>query len=173
MTSKKHVVFLRYASYVLLLLLLYVLQTTPRLFSVGEVKPVLLVPAAVCIAMFEGELVGGILGALAGLLCDLASFTIFGFNGILVLGCCVAVGLLTTYLMQLKLTNALLLGFAALFLRGLLEFFFYFQMWGFENGHRIFLFSTLPCILYSTVVIIPMYYLAQRMKRYFDRKMKD
>lgn len=172
MTNRRHIWFFKYFSMVVLLLLLYVLQTTPRLFLVAGVKPILVVPAAVCIAMFEGELVGGIMGAVAGLLCDLASFTIFGFNGLIILACCVAVGLLTIYLTQLKLLNALLLGFGVLLLRGLLEYFFYYQIWGYEGSGRILLFSTLPTVLYSTLAIIPLYYLAKRMKAYFDEKLK-
>lgn len=172
MTKKTHIYVFKYASHVLLLFFLYVLQNTPSLFSIYGVKPNLVVPAAVCIAMFEGELVGGIMGTVAGLLCDLASFTIFGFNGILVLAGCVAVGLLTVYLTQLKLSNALMLGFLVLLLRGLLEYFFYFQMWGFDYGYRIFLFSTLPTVLYSTVAIVPLYYSVRRMKAYFDSKLR-
>ncbi|WP_312643932.1 rod shape-determining protein MreD [Hydrogenoanaerobacterium sp.] len=172
MTTKKHIYFLKYFMMVMLLFVLYILQTTPGLFSIYGVKPILVVPAAVCIAMFEGELVGGVMGAVAGLLCDLASFTIFGFNGILVLAGCIAVGLLTIHLTQLKLTNALMLGFGALFLRGLIEYFFYFQMWGFEDGYRIFVFSTLPTVLYSTVAIIPFYYMTRGMKEFFDQKLK-
>lgn len=172
MTSKKHIWFLKYFSMALILIVLYIVQTTPSLFSVYGVKPILVVPAAVCYAMYEGELTGGIMGAFAGLLCDLASFTIFGFNGVLVMAGCVAVGLLTIYLTQLKLTNALMLGFAVLLLRGLIEYFFYFQIWGFENSYRVFVFSTLPTAVYSTVAIIPFYYMARSLKAFFDKKLK-
>ena len=172
MTQKKHLYFGKYFTLVALLILLYVLQTTPRLFSILGVKPILVVPAAVCMAMFEGELTGGVMGALAGLLCDLASFTIFGFNGIIVMACCAAVGLLTIYYTQLKLTNALMLGLAVLLLRGVLEYFFYFQIWGFENGHRIFWYQTLPTVLYSTLAVIPLFYLIRSISGYFNRKLK-
>lgn len=172
MTSKRHLIFFKYFTYVLLLLLLYVLQTTPRLFSIADVKPNLLIPAAVCISMYEGEFTGGILGALAGLLCDLGSFTIFGFNGILVLAGCVAVGLLTIYLMQLKIVNALLLGGGVLLVRGLVEYFFYFQMWGYEGAWRVLVFSTLPTVAYSTAAIVPMYFLVRRLKNAYDSRIR-
>lgn len=172
MTKKTHIRVLKYALMVLLLWVLYILQTTPRFLSVVGVKPILVIPAAVCIAMFEGELTGGIMGAIAGLLCDLASYTIFGFNGVIVMVCCVGAGLLTVYLMQLRLTNALALGGATLLLRGLLEHFFYYQIWGIENASRVLLMSTLPTVVYSTIAVVPMYFLVRKMKRYFDSKLK-
>lgn len=172
MTKNTHIYIFKYGSLVLLLLILYVLQNTPMLFSIYGVKPNLVVPAAVCIAMFEGEFTGGIMGALGGLLCDLGSFTVFGFNGIFILAGCVAVGLLTAYLTQLRLSNALMLGFGVLLLRGLLEYFFYFQMWGFESRGRVLLFSILPSVLYSTLVIIPMYFIVRRITGYFAWRLR-
>ena len=172
MTKNTHLYIFKYASMVALLIFLYVLQGTPMLFSIAGVKPNLIVPAAVCIAMFEGEFTGGIMGAIAGLLCDLGSFTIFGFNGILILVGCVAVGLLTAYLTQLRLSNALMLGAALLFLRGMLEYFFYFQMWGFENCSRVLLFSILPSIAYSVIVIIPLYFVVRGMTSYFNSRLR-
>lgn len=172
MTKKTHLWVLKYALMVLLLWVLYILQTTPRLFSIYGVKPILVVPAAVCMAMFDGEMVGGIMGGLAGLLCDLGSFTIFGFNGIIVLACCATIGLLTIYLTQLRLMNALLLGFATLLVRGLLEYFFYFQIWNLDGRSQVLFTSTLPTVLYSTITIIPLYFLVRHMKYYFDSKLK-
>lgn len=172
MTKKTHLWVLKYALMVLLLWALYILQTTPRLFSIYGVKPILVVPAAVCMAMFDGEMVGGIMGGLAGLLCDLGSFTIFGFNGIIVLACCATIGLLTIYLTQLRLMNALLLGFGTLLIRGVLEYFFYFQIWNLDGRSQIFFASTLPTVLYSAITIIPLYFLVRYMKYYFDSKLK-
>ncbi|MEF9853398.1 MAG: rod shape-determining protein MreD [Hydrogenoanaerobacterium sp.] len=172
MTKNTHIYVLKYTSFVALFIFLYVLQNTPMLFSINGVKPNLVVPAAVCLAMFEGEFTGGIMGAFAGLLCDLASFTIFGFNGILVMAGCVAAGLLTAYLTQLRISNALMLGFIVLLLRGLLEYFFYFQMWGFENRSRVLLFSILPSVLYSTAVIVPIYYIVRWLTGYFAGRLR-
>ena len=63
---------LKWSSYVLLIIIAYVLQTTTSLFVIFGVKPLLLAPLAVCIAMFEGEFAGAIFGAVAGLLADAA-----------------------------------------------------------------------------------------------------
>lgn len=77
--NKAKVYAVKYCSYVLILLALYVLQTTPGFLSVFGIKPNLVIPAVVCIAMVEGEFVGGLLGALGGWLLDLGAFSVFGF----------------------------------------------------------------------------------------------
>ena len=157
---------------VLLLVCAFVLQTTPRLFEIYGVKPNLLVPMAVCIAMYEGDFSGGVYGALAGLLCDLASFTLFGFNGLILLLCGTAVGLLEIYWIRQKLSNALLCAGGALLLRAFLEYFFYFQVWGYDDVGWLLLRQTLPTVLYSMVPVPLFYRLFGRFKQYFDEKMK-
>ena len=84
--------------------------------SVFGIKPNLVIPAVVCIAMVEGEFVGGLLGALGGMLLDLGAFSVFGFYSIQLLVICVAIGLLVIYLMKNNLLSAaILFGGTALF----------------------------------------------------------
>ena len=54
----------------------YIIQTTPGLFEFFGIKPILVLPACICIAVFEGEFAGGLFGFFAGLLCDSASETV-------------------------------------------------------------------------------------------------
>ena len=68
--------------YGLTLLLLYILQTTPGFLTFWGIKPLLVLPLAVSIAMMEGELVGGLFGLAAGILCDTSGITIFGINSL-------------------------------------------------------------------------------------------
>ena len=67
----------KYAAYSLVMLLLYVLQTDPNFFYIDYIKPVFVLPFAVCIAMFESQLVGGLFGLFAGVLCDASSSMLF------------------------------------------------------------------------------------------------
>ena len=94
---------LKHLCYAVSMLVLFTLQTTPGLFELWGVKPILVVPFAVCIAALEGEFIGGLYGALAGLLCDLAGSWVFGFHAILCLCCHVAVGLAAIYLVRRSL----------------------------------------------------------------------
>ena len=51
MNRRTKLMIAKYALYVLLMVILYVLQTDPNLFAIAGVKPVLVLPFAVCIAM--------------------------------------------------------------------------------------------------------------------------
>ena len=68
MNRRTKLMIAKYALYVLLMVILYVLQTDPNLFAIAGVKPVLVLPFAVCIAMFDSQLAGGLFGLLAGIL---------------------------------------------------------------------------------------------------------
>ena len=142
----------KYTVYALVLLVLYVLQTTPGLFVVFGAKPMLVVPAAIAIAMCEGEFIGGWYGAFAGLLCDIGSSLLFGFNGFLLTFFCVGAGLLVTHLMHCNFWNAMLFTFIAIMAMGSLEFLFGYGMWRLDYVWMIYVYRTLPMIAYTTAV---------------------
>lgn len=158
----------KYLIYVLIVYFSYILQVTPSLFSIAGVRPVLVLPAVICIAMFEGELAGALIGAFGGLLCDLSSSLIYGFNGLLFLIFCAAAGLLVFHLMRLTLTNALIFSFAALAIRDLMEFYFLYVLWGYEGASLIFLRKFLPSIFYSLLFTFPYFWLVRRIKVKWD-----
>ena len=64
-------------------------------------KPLLLLPLAISIAMFEGEWVGGLVAMGCGLLWDMAGEAPFGSYGVL----CLVVGVSTGLLLKLLLRN--------------------------------------------------------------------
>jgi len=152
MNKAKIVIITKYVAYGLVLLALYVLQTTPGLFVIFGSKPMLVVPAAIAIAMHEGEFVGGFYGAFAGLLCDMSSSLLFGFNGFLLTFFCVVAGLLVTHFMHDNIWNAMLFTLVTTLAIGSLEFLFGYGMWGLPNVSIIYTHSTLPLIAYTTVV---------------------
>lgn len=159
MSSAARINIARHFIFVVLMLLFYVLQSVPGLFQIYGVKPILVISVAVAISMFEGEFAGGIYGALAGLLCDTGGFLLFGFNGFIVMLCCVVSGLLVIYLMRRNLLSCLLFVFVTLLLRGSLEYFFAYGMWQYAGAWKLYTTSTLPVIGYSTVVAAPIFYL--------------
>ena len=62
---------IRYLAYTLELLVLFMLQETPGLLPpIYGVRPVLLLPAVVAIALFEEEIPAMAFGILGGLFCD-------------------------------------------------------------------------------------------------------
>jgi len=171
MNNKIRVYAFKYFSYTAILLCLFVLQSTPDFLSFGGVKPILVIPACVCIAMVDGEFIGGIFGAVAGVLCDLGSLALFGFNSIVILICCICIGLLVIYLMRLNLVNAVLLTVSTLTIRGLLDYFVTYAMWGYENSSLIIFTGIIPCILLTAVFTPPIFFLIKKFKLYLDIKL--
>ncbi len=161
MNNTRYLYSIKHAVYALLLLLLYVLQTVPGLFVLFGAKPLLVIPAAIAIAIMEGEFVGGMYGAFAGLLCDMGGFSLFGFNAFFVSLCCIFAGLLVIYLMHGNLRACLLFVLlTALFCKSL-EYLFAFGMWHLESAWKIYLYSVLPMVVYTALAAIPIYYLVR------------
>jgi len=161
MRRKKTIIAAKFAAYVLVLLVLYVLQTTPGLFAIFGVKPMLVVPAAIAIAMYEGEFVGGLFGAFAGLLCDMGSSMLFGFNGLFTAFFCVLAGLAVANLMHCNAWNATGYVAVAMLVTRSAEFFFGYAMWGYDYVGMIFVRQTLPLIVYTALVTPLMFWLVR------------
>ena len=162
----------KYAAYAALMLFLYVLQTTPRLFSILGVRPNLVIPAAVGIAVLEGAFAGGVYGALAGILCDLAGSALFGFSAVILMPACVAAGLLVTYLLRPGMINYVLLLAGVLLTRGLLDFLLNYVMWGYDSVWMVFVYGTLPGIIYSAAVSPLVYYLLAVIRGQLEARME-
>ena len=146
------IVVMRYIAYFMLFLLLYVVQSTPGLLTVFGAKPNLLLCAAVCLAMFEGEFVGGLYGALAGILLDLSSDGYFGFYALLLCIFCTVVGLMVIYLLRLTVGNALWLVLGVTAICELLRYYFYYHIWGYAGSWHILTEDLLPGCIYTLLV---------------------
>lgn len=157
MEKRKLLIRSRYLVYGAVFVFLYVLQCMPGFLEIGGVRPILLIPAAVTLAMFEGEFVGGLYGALAGLLCGLSSPMVFGFDGLLLLCLCVVSGLLVIYLLRRTLMTAYLLVGVSVTSRCCPAYFFSYAIWGYENSGDIFWHSTVWMILYTSL-LTPVFY---------------
>ena len=164
--SGKHVV------YGVLLLLFYILQVTPRLFEIGGVKPVLVLPLAIAIAMHEGEFTGGIYGAFAGLLCDMGGFSLFGFNGFIFCFAAICAGLLIIYMMQCNVGGCMLFVLVAMMLRGSIGYMFAYGIWEYDNAWRVFMIQTMPTAVYTTVAVIPIYYILRAIFSKFEEELE-
>ena len=170
MKNTTHILVIKYVVYSLLLLFLYVLQTTPGLFVIFGQKPMIVVPFAICIAMFEGEFVGGLFGAFAGLLCDIAGGMLFGFNGLFVAFFCIVTGLVVIYLMHCNPGAAFFFTLITMLVRGSVEFLFGYAIWNHPNVWRIFTNHTLPVILYTAAVAPLLFFLVKKIFLAFDKR---
>jgi len=170
MKDTRHIKALKYAVYAILLLIFYILQITPGLFVAFGHKPMIVVPFAIAAAMYEGEVAGGILGAFAGLLCDMGGSMLFGLNGIFLSLFCIAAGLTVIHLMHCNFGSAILFTFIAIFAMGGAEFVFGYAMWGHQGVWKIFLYRTLPAVAYTTLLSPVLFMAAKKLHFAFEKR---
>lgn len=126
---------LKWGLWVLLLFLLSGMQSAPAFFSIGGVRPVLLLSAAVSVALLEKNSAAACgYGILAGLIWDVSAGKLFGFYALAVLFCCVGIAYLAeTWLRQNPLNTVWLAAGTAL-ICGLWDAEFYLFIWGYADG---------------------------------------
>ncbi len=146
---------LKFFVYALIVFGAYIIQTTPGLFDYFGIKPLLVLPACLCIAVFEGEFAGGLFGFFFGLFCDSSSETIFGFNALVFLVLCVVAGLATIYIFRRSTMNIMLLCLGAIFIRSALEYFFGFILFGYENLAPFFYTEIAPEAVLTSLFSLP------------------
>ena len=152
---------IRYLAYVLELLLLFMIQETPGFLpAVAGVRPVLLLPAAVSIAMFEGEVPALAFGVAAGLLCDFGLSGTLGFHALVLGVLCFFISLLVRSWMQSNLATAVFTGLWSLGLTVLAQWFF---LYFFQYSYPAFALTHhyLPKFFY-TLLFLPLLYLLNR-----------
>ena len=156
---------LKYGLYALVLCISYIIGASPAL---PEYRPILVLPMVVALSLYEGEFVGGLYGALAGLLLDYGAMTLFGINAmlLLILGC--AAGLISLYLFQRSLRSSLILTASMALLQGVTSFFLLYGMWRLTGSGVLLLTAFLPTLLLTTLFAPVYYYGVGFIYRYFE-----
>lgn len=153
---------IRYFAYTIEILILYMVQETPGLLPEAfGARPVLLIPAAISIAMFESELAGIGFGLLCGLFLDIGMGSVLGFHGLLLTVACYFVGLLTADLIQTNFLTALLLAAGSVVGILFLQWVFFYLLYGYAYSGYALLTRYVPRMLYS-FCIMPILYAFNR-----------
>lgn len=127
-----------------------------------------LIPAVVCVAMYERELSGMFFGAFAGLLWDGAARTGTNLNAFLLTILAFVCGCLITHLMRNNILTALLLGGSATALFLLFYFFKDFVVCGRLDGAYKLLTFYIPSTVYTVLFLPILYYAVLRIERKFS-----
>ena len=127
--TKSKISFAKWAIYSFLLLLMLVLQNT---LSLHISNVCLVLPAVVVISLNDDTDVGLVLGGVFGLLWDVTSGTLFGYNALMMLIFAFAAQIVAANLIRVKwLTNLVTVAaFAAVY--QIITYFFFFLIW--NNG---------------------------------------
>lgn len=153
---------IRYFAYTIELLVLFMVQETPGLVpSLFGARPVLLIPAALSISMFENEVASMSFGLLGGLLIDFGGGAVLGYHGLLLSVTCYAIGLFAANLIQ---TNFLTSMLTAIVVTGALLFLhwvFFYLLFNYEYAMYAFTAHYVPRFCY-TIAIMPITYFFNR-----------
>ena len=155
---------IRWIIYLLILVVSYVYMTT----AATRFKILLLViPASMCVSMFEEPFDSAVCGCVAGLLLDTAQGTLIGLSGIILLWCCLMTSLLFHFFMRRHVINIVALNAAAIFSQGIIHYFFYYAIWGYDTSGKIFLHEFLPVMLYTCIAVFPFYFIIKFLVNHF------
>ncbi len=158
---KKTVSAIKWAVYIALLFFFFILQTTLPFLGIYEIRPILVVSFIIALSMQEREWYAMAFGLLAGFMWDFSSGKTPGFNAAILMLCCIAVSLATMYFAGNNFLNSMLFCGLTMVLQGLLDYLFYYLVWGYENSHLILLRYILPTALYTTAVV-PLFFFPLR-----------
>lgn len=154
----------RWILYGLLLALCYIYMTTAPL---KLRTPLFIIPAAMCISMFEEPMNSAIMGCASGLLLDTALGTLIGLNGIIMLWCCLTSSLLFHFYMRRHIVNIIMLNAAAVIGQGVIHYFFFYAIWEYDAAGKIFLREFLPVMLYTIIAVIPFFFIIRFLSKRF------
>ena len=145
----------------LILLLLSVLQNTDGFFpQIFGVRALILIPAVVCMAMYERDIWGMLLGLFAGALWDITASGA-SFNALYMLTVGFVCGTLINTIMRNNVVTAMILSTLATLIYNIGYWAVSFVGGGMDNSGFILIRYYLPSILY-TMLFIPLTFITVR-----------
>lgn len=168
-TERKKLI-LRRGSLALILLVLSVLQNTDGFFpQIFGVRALLLIPAVVCIAMFERDLAGMLFGLFAGALWDMNAGGA-SFNALYLLAVGFICGTLINTIMRNNIITASILGmiFISVYIVG--YWFFHYIVGGLDMAGFMFLRYYLPSIAYTALFLPLMFIIVRSIEKHYSEE---
>lgn len=164
----KRCAFIRWTLFIFLVFVCTIIMSTG-----GSIKPILFIPLCAAICMNEGEYPATALGASCGLLLDIASGRLFGYNAVFLIVISVLTSLLFKHYLLQNWVNVLLLTTAYSAVHEILDYFFMYAMWNYESSGKIFSSVSVPCFIY-TVISAPFVYLVIKpiIKHFYPKRAK-
>jgi rod shape-determining protein MreD len=150
--AQKRNTIVRWIFYFVVIFICTVVLTVGR-----SMKPLLLIPVALCIASNVKEGAAGFIGILCGLLLDVCCQRLLGYHAILLLLVCIITSWLYTHYLQQRLWNMLLLTLVVSLLEATIDFFFSYVIWDYEHVSQVFLYNKLPVCAYTLLAALPIY----------------
>ena len=152
----------KWICYALLGLLCAVLQTTPGLFQFGAARPLWLLPLALAVAVFEGEVAGAVFGAVCGLLWDWLAGRTVGMLALELLLLCFGVSVLVQLYLQVNPGNFAAVSTVTALLVLSLDWLFFYYMPGYTGAALRYVAFVLPSAVLTIPAALLAFWLVQR-----------
>ena len=148
----------RYLIYAFIILMAHLFQNTICIFpQIASVRPILLISVAVCVSMFEGEIVGAGAGLLAGALWDTVTVTADGYNAFYLMVSCSVCGVLLRIFMRNNIITYTIMNSGITFVYIITYIVFFISARGIDGAVPMFFRYYLPMIIY-TLLLTPLWY---------------
>ncbi len=149
----------RYVAYAIETVALFVLQETPGLIpELFGARPLLLIPVALSIAMFEEEVPALCFGLAAGLFLDFGAGGTLGFYGLLLGSVCYVVSLMAANLFRTNFLTAMLVSAVSSAVILALRWVFFFVLFGYAYPAYALTAHYLPMFVYTAAIMPLTYY---------------
>lgn len=142
----------RWVLYYVVIFFCFIFMTSGTLM-----KPVILIPAALCIAIRSNQMSSAVTGAICGFLIDISCGKLFGYNAVLLAFFCIFVSLAFELWLRYRFINVMIASAVVSLLSGLLDYKFYYEIWNYENVERILTTVTLPVWIYTVISTVFVY----------------
>ncbi len=166
--NNKHIYIRRLCLAGILLAAALLQNTTGLLPAPAGIRALPLIPAVVCVAMFERELPGMFFGVAAGLFWDMSSAMGGHFHSVILTIIAFTCGALITHLMRNNFITAALFSGGGLLLHGLCCFVKDVAIGGrFDGSYRLLTFY-FPAVLYSLLFMPLCYFPIRALEKHFS-----
>lgn len=150
---------LRWLLYAAVLLLFYVWECNPL---IRGFCPLLLIPLATAVSMFEGDLASGVFGMFCGLMLDMASgVNVMGFSALWLLIFCPMISLLSRFWIRVGFAGHFLLNTVVTVVMAAMDMLFLHWVWEGSASEISFRNSVLPAYLGAVLLSVPVFFLVK------------
>ena len=151
--------FLRWLLYAAVLLLFYLFECNPL---IRGYCPLLIIPLATAVAMYEGDLAAGIFGTFCGIMLDIANgVTIVGFSALWLLCACPLISLMSRFWVRVTVLSHFIFNAAVTVIMGAMDMLFLHWVWEGADSSISFANAVLPAYAGAILFSIPVYFLVR------------
>ncbi len=152
-------IFTRWFLYVVLLLWFYVCQCNP---IIRGYCPLLLIPLATAVAMWEGDLSSGIFGVICGIMLDTATGkNVVGFSALWLLAACPLISLLTRFWVKKNFLSYFIFNTVTASIMAAMDMLFLHWVWEGADSVISFQKSVFPAYGGAILFSVPVYFLVR------------